>query len=365
MKMQGSIKTPLNYKRSDQAIPDRDVRESVKERAKEVKYYKSSKLLGIHATQWMNGTKPTEQVLFRPTSVHLCRDRKNGFDYNYRSEVPLATIPEPEKRRKTKFCLPETNALASSSSSSSLRRKHMEGFDKRGKTGDISVNEWEDDEWRGTTGYAPNATAYKLHKNKATHDRFLAGRLPRTTEAPTHPRLMEKDEWVPTTGNLDYKEIANVLENKTKKSMRNSRARTADMSLKRPLISKREYRSPIQQQSDLNKKVRSHKVAGTFWQSLKPKRDDPNSKISEFSKNLFENRFALEPARYTQRQFHSGVWELNKKEGKYMWSDTGSFIYHDPGDVRILTKLDRMNHEGPTLPMETYYSASKRINLIE
>ena len=30
-----------------------------------------------------------------------------------------------------------------------------------------------------------------------------------------------------------------------------------------------------------------------------------------------------------------GVWELNEREGKFMWSDTGSYNYHDKGDVRL------------------------------
>ena len=337
----------------------------MRERARDVKYYKSSKILGIHAPQWMNGTKPTEEVLFRPTHVHLRRDRKNGFEYNYRSEVPLATLPEPRKTRKTKFCLPETTV---NSSSSSLRKSFTGGFGEAGvTTREVPVNEWGDDYFKGNTGgtIRPNTTTYRLHKNKATHDRFLSGHLPRTTEAPNHPHLIDRDEWVATSGNLDYKEIAAVLEKKTKKSLRNTRVWTADMSTKKPVKSQREYRSPMQQQSDVTNKVRAHKTAGTFWQSLKPIRDDPNAKVNETSKHSFENRYAQEPARYTRREFHSGVWELNKKEGKYMWSDTGSFIYHDPGDVRILTKLDRPNHEGPTLPMENFYSASKRINLIE
>ena len=300
--------------------------------------------------------------------MHLSRDRKNGFDYNYRSEVLPATLPAPEKKRKTKFCLPET-ATASSSSSSPLRGSNTGDVD-RGRTmtaEGVPVSEWGEGDLRGTSRgtLRPNTTTYKLHRNKATHDRFLSGHLPRTTEAPSHPYLLEKDEWISTSGNINHKDVAAVLDTKTKKSLRNSRIWTADISQKHPIRTTRKYRSPVQQQSDLNNKVRSLKTAGSFWQSLKPMRDDPTAEVNKISKHTFENRFAQEPARYLQNQYHSGVWELNKREGKYMWSDTGSFIYHDAGDIISLTKLDRPNHEGPTLPMENFYCSSKRINLIE
>ena len=42
--------------------------------------------------------------------------------------------------------------------------------------------------------------------------------------------------------------------------------------------------------------------------------------------------------RQTRKYAHSGAWEMNKTEGRMMWSDTGSFDYDSKGDqVKVVT----------------------------
>jgi hypothetical protein len=41
---------------------------------------------------------------------------------------------------------------------------------------------------------------------------------------------------------------------------------------------------------------------------------------------------------------HSGVWEMSKTDGCPMWSDTGSFEYYSPGDLRSIRRVDASNY---------------------
>ena len=50
-------------------------------------------------------------------------------------------------------------------------------------------------------------------------------------------------------------------------------------------------------------------------------------------------------AKYTT-DYHSGVWEFNKVENRYMWSDTGSFDFESKGDIRKVHNANAMNLEG-------------------
>lgn len=275
--------------------------------------------------------KTTDQVLFRPTFIHFVRDRSSGFDFNHRSEVLPPRLPEPASR-VTKFSLQFPTKID--------------------KLAEYQHNE--------------NGAYYQLHHEKEIHDRIVSGHLPRTTEQHNHPKLLSSIPWGATTPNLDYNFTAQALEKKTVKSLKNTRAWTADMGKKKPLLTSKKYVKPSEQASEITREVRAAKLSGSWKEYHLQAGATAHHMEDEFrNKRSYKNRYAIEPSRFVSSTRHSGVWELSKLEGKYMWSDTGSFTYHDKGDVTIKTKLDRPNFEGPTLPPESGHYKQKRINLIE
>lgn len=319
----GSIKTPLNYTKKQEAVRAHEVHSFKKDRADQVREWKASKILGQHAPTWNNQMKPTEQVLFRPTFIHYDRDRSHGFEFNHRAEVMPKPLPPPEKK-VTKF------TLSTKGTQSQEELQH---------------------------------SGHKYHHDDLLHTRITNGYLTRNTEMHTNPKLLEKPKWGETAPNIDYNFVAERLDVKTAKSMDNTRLWSADMVKKNPKMTTKRYQTPSEQVHEITKEIRAKKLSGQF--SLKEHHSFGSHPEPPEEKIIFGNRYAIEASRYTHKNFHSGVWALNKKEGKYMWSDTGSFNFHDRGDIHLRVKLDAPNFEGPTLPPESATYRRKRINLIE
>ena len=106
-----------------------------------------------------------------------------------------------------------------------------------------------------------------------------------------------------------------------------------------------EYAGPVQSTRTLINEVRKKKRDGIFT----PKKVITQAVEEPVNRKLLVNRQAIEPTRKYTTNNHSGVWEMSKADGRYMWSDTGSFVFGSRGDVIKIHNPDAYNLEGPTL----------------
>ena len=157
---------------------------------------------------------------------------------------------------------------------------------------------------------------------------------------PIHPNLIDEPLWNSGT-TLNPKERDANLERMTIAS----RAATAKKN--RRVGQSTRYKSPYEQSHEIMDNVRKMKAAGTFNKEEDHTHIHHSTQAKE--KLVFKNRNAVESSRKYATTKHSGVWEYNKEEGRYMWSDTGSFVYESRGDVTQVHNPDALNLEGPTL----------------
>lgn len=189
-------------------------------------------------------------------------------------------------------------------------------------------------------------------------DSLTRGYFKRTAEIPNSFKLLGAPEWNNRTGSLNPSEDEDRLirDYKQRKLAKHNSTRKLTQ-----LISSGNYLSPVQRVERLQDAIREQKRQGTF--SLEERiLQNP----VEIEKETFpaKNRYAIETPTLLTITRHSGVWELSKAEGRYMWSDTGSFVYDSPGDIVYVKNLDKKNYGALTLSATSIH-APRRINLIE
>jgi hypothetical protein len=151
----------------------------------------------------------------------------------------------------------------------------------------------------------------------------LDKRPKRNQEIPFNLKLVDDKEWrFETTINYSELEVNNL--EKTRKSLNSCKRFRSQLQLDNKNV------------KDLNKNNHS--------KTIKCERLEQTGR----------NRFAIEKLRSYQISKHSGVWEYNPFEKRYMWSDTGSFDPESPGDVRITRHPDAYILSGPTLSTSAY-----------
>ena len=187
-------------------------------------------------------------------------------------------------------------------------------------------------------------------------DRLQRGQFYRTKEMPTSTKLENAKQWNTSTSQNDSLRTKLFVE-------KGDRAKKNSMRVAREL-NDLDYMSPIKQSAAVTKKVREMKRNGTFDYSESLHATATNTRPEQKTPPA-KNRFALEPSRKYVHHHHSGVYEFNKTEGKYMWSDTGSYVESDLGDVEKSYNPDGYNFTGPTLAPTGGFVVQKRINLIE
>ena len=104
------------------------------------------------------------------------------------------------------------------------------------------------------------------------------------------------------------------------------------------------YKTPFEQSKQIGDEVRELKRTGNF--NKEEDHTHHHEKVEQ-QKIPVKNRNAVESSRKFKTNHHSGVWEFNKVEGRYMWSDTGSFVYESKGDIQKIHNPDALNLEGP------------------
>jgi len=164
---------------------------------------------------------------------------------------------------------------------------------------------------------------------KQAEDPVLAGQLKRTQEYPNHPDLAGKTPW--RTKEFTQSEVRAIIKSKEDARKANSATVKKKMS---------GYISPMQRYNMQLKEIRGMKEKGVnvAYQAAQ----DDASLVPTY------NRLAKEPSKKTRSFQHSGVFEFNKGEGRWMWSDTGSFERQSPGDVVKVHNPNAFNFASPT-----------------
>jgi hypothetical protein len=287
----GSCKGPISYQAGQTVFHHDDIPEARRERKREVREWARSKILSGERPEWRKSTTTGFYPVCERRQAELyTRDRSKPYQYNYRAEtLDYAHIVEPIDQPQ-KFHVSRT-----------------------------------------TTAKAAEIAAIQKK------DRLQSGYFKRNQEMPTHPKLENLAPWNNTV-TLSPKEREQTLQRMTLKS----RAATAKVT--RRLGSSEMYKTPYEQSKEISNDVRELKRTGKF--NKEEDHTHHHAKVAE-QKVSVKNRNAVESSRKYKTNHHSGVWEFNKAEGRYMWSDTGSFVYESKGDIQKIHNPDALNLEGP------------------
>ena len=191
----------------------------------------------------------------------------------------------------------------------------------------------------------------------ALEESLTRGYFKRTAELPSSFQLLDAPQWNNRTGSgqsededrqiRDYKLRVLAKQNSQRKLSELTRSGN--------------YLSPVKRVKQLQEEIRHQKRQGTFSLDRRILQNPVETEEEAFPT---KNRFAVETPTLLTTTRHSGVWELSKTEGRWMWSDTGSFVYDSPGDIVHVRNLDKKNYGALTLSA-TSLNAPRRINLLE
>ena len=300
----GSCKVPVSYSAQQVVFHHDDIPEVRRQRVKEVKDWASSKLLSIDRRPWTKSTLPdgAPPVCERRQAENAERNRANPYAYNFRAEtLDYAKLVQPIDR-PSKFRM----SLQTESEVMEIARI-ME------------------------------------------QDPVQRGILKRTEEMPVHPDLLSKTPW--NNGVVLSVSAQQASLDRMNVKSRQSTKRVNDMLV----FSSKGYVRPVDQVILINQRLREEKKQGHKASSVKishiPQADDGvKGGDEEIDRKSLRNRQAIEPSRKYSSYRHSGTWEFNPIEGRFMWSDTGSFIYESRGDVKVTRDPDRYNLESVDMP---------------
>eukprot|EP01041_Mallomonas_annulata_P011554 gene11554-24166_t len=301
----GSVKGPLSYKPGQTVFHHDDISVEKRNRKNEVKEWSKSKLLSADQKSWNPSVDLEKKICQKPTHVNFVKDRNSAYEYNYRAEVlPPKNMDSLEKPSKLHF----TSQLQS--------------------------------------------TANEI-KQKMEADPIARGIYPRMTEMPIHPNLAEAKSWNCSTEILMEDKLAKAKEIEQK-------AKLYSQKKIKELNVKAQYMNPMELSMKLSQEVRAQKKSGTFSLDHHVFHHPPE----EIDRKSLKNRYAIEISRKFKTTEHSGRWEFNNTEKRYMWTDTGSYEYDSPGDIVRIHNPDAYNFEGPTLSSTTHNNP-RRITLLE
>ena len=286
----GSCKGPVSYNAKINVFHHDDIPHKARERALEVKEWARSKLLDENNMKWNNGTDLNIPLCERRSMENFIRDRSKPYVYNYRSESLESLKSNEVIDKPTKFHISRQN--------------------------EIKLNE--------------------ILNDRKTN-LISRGQYKRMEEAPINSNLVNSRQWNSSSvlTMKEYKESLDQFTNKARASTAKSNSRYLN-----------EYLSPTNQTSHLQDLIRNQKTEGTFNRMKGVTLKEKEEIIS--SKDQFINRQAVEKSKKYKTDKHSGLWEYNKIEKKYMWSDTASFDINSKGDTITVHNPVSYNLEGPT-----------------
>lgn len=286
----GTVTGVVNFNSSQTVFHHDDIGVEKRKRTHEVKTWVKQDALIKQHKDWNISTDPENPICERRTRENFVKDRSRTYEVNFRAETLMPAIPELIDN-PSKF--------------------------------HISIQRPEEKE--------------RIQTIRLT-DPVLAGRLPRNAEWVNHPNLVDKQKWELSTEftqefrKQTYDELMDA-------SLKNTKKFNEKVS-KKPT-----YLSPFERSQQVSEEVRKLKASKEFSYS-RPVFQAP---VEAVNRKMLVNRFAIEPTRKFKSTQHSGVWEFNKHEGRYMWSDTGSFDYYGRGDVEKVINPDGYNYAAPAM----------------
>jgi hypothetical protein len=285
----GSSNGLINYTPSQTVFHHDEINTEKRERKRDVKAWVKQDKLVLSKHEWNRSTDPNTIICERRTMENFVKDRSRGYQYNFRAET-----------------LPPSNA---------------DPIDM-GTKYHISTQKPDEIE-----------IINKIHES----NRVLAGQFTRTTEWMIHPNLRNAKEWEHSTLLTDEQK-KDAYDNLMNSSMKHTR-------MKNKTIQPNGYISPIQRTISVQDEVRKLKKTNSF------DKDRPVFQTAEapVNRRALVNRYAIEPSRKFKTTKHSGVWSFNAAEGRYMWSDTGSFEYNSRGDIETICNPDGYNFSNPSM----------------
>lgn len=292
----GNSKGPTSYKRQQAVFHHDDIPENRRERRLEVRSWLKEDVLSVASPKWQKSTDAQVPVCERRRMENYDHDRANAHQYNFRAETLDPNRMTMPIDKPTKFHI-------SCQLESTVR--------------DI------------------------LQTREGS--RIQRGWTHRTRELPNHPDLEDKDKWKEST-QFSLKEVNNQLDSIT------THSKDWTKKVGESLLKNKKYVGPMKSTMLLQKEVRKQKSDGTF--SLNKQIHRPPT--PPVNRKALKNRFPNESLNIHVREEHSGVWETNRVDGKSMWSDTGSYQFHSPGDIRKLKNKDAYNMEGPNLSLHKF-----------
>lgn len=323
----GSCKLPISFKSSQSVFHHDDIPAEKRERKNKVMKWARSKILSVEQPEWSKSSAldPSRRpICERRTMENFVNDRSGAYQYNYRAEVlPDKLVPPLDK--STKF------HITSQTPEMTNKIKTVKLKDKTG---------------------------------------VMNGKFKITEELPIHPKLEDAIAWDNGT-QLVRKKVEAAGREFTKASLAANKKKNIAMFgtkyVKPPPSTTTEedqpvdeegeekekpksapeptckYVSPMQSSSQILEEVRRQKKAGTF----STKRTVFQKVEAPVDRSKLGNRLAIEPSRKYKVTEHSGKWEYNAIEGRYMWSDTGSFVYESRGDITYIKNPDAYNYVTP------------------
>jgi len=287
----GSCKGPISYAHNQNVFHHDDVPVERRERKQEVRAWARSQILSIDRRPWTKTTKPDVPVCERRAMENFVFDRSLPYQINFRAETLETGRMTAPVDKPTKFHI----------------SRQLES----------------------------EAMRVTMLQNESMLQR---GQYKRTQEMPVHPNLIDALAWNNSNAKVPPAELQKSLDRMTAKSKKHT------SKISETLGQTSLYVKPIDNTRNLIETIRHQKRTGEFSpeKMVNVKAEEP------VNRKLLKNRQAIEPSRKYGEYYHTGVWELSKADGRYMWSDTGSFVYESKGDAKRIHNPDAYNLEGPT-----------------
>jgi hypothetical protein len=278
----GSCKGPVSYKSQQQVFHHDDVPSYARERKEEVvdwvsgaflvffigtnvntvAFQAKSKIL-IGDDSWKRSNKFERPVCERRRMENHVKDRKGAYQYNFRAESldPLRNEEPFDKPTKFHFSQqPETMARA-------IETRMREGT------------------------------------------RVQKGIFTRVEENPNHPNLRDAPSWNNSTffTARDREVNRNAYTTMTMDACKTNRSK---------ILNPANYLKPIETTNKLQEVIRQKKADGTFtWKKLINRDESLDEPVD---RSLLKNRFPSEKSSAIVTTKHSGTWEFNPVEGRYV-----------------------------------------------
>jgi hypothetical protein len=277
----------MNYGSNSTVFRREDLDERVLSRKEEVVTFARGERFSNNKS-WNNSSHLNKPVCDIKKMENFVHDRSNPYQYNFRAES-LGPKLNPPEEKPSKFHVTMKNTAT---------LQQQEG-----------------------TLYEPQCNTFK-----------------RTQEMPVHAKLQEpfSREWN-CSSEFVRKDINKRAETLSQSARANSEKKKSKLDTKK-------YQNPMQLSAKLSREVRRQKEAGTFSVE-KPVYQVPEERVDRTG---LVNRYAVEPDLSFVTTKHSGVWE-KQPDGRFMWSDTGSYVYDSPGDIVIKHNPDHYNYAKPNL----------------